>query len=116
MDSSRDAERVTEFCITLLLEQVSLILMGNYVLELTKLHESVAVEQTYPKDHCVSKITTAAHVDRLTCSILLVVSKLRLTVAVGLFALFLLKVLGPKPSVVHSSLPQKHSLETCKVG
>lgn len=31
--------------------------MGSDITDLTKLHESVIVEQTYPKDHCVSKIT-----------------------------------------------------------
>lgn len=60
-------EHIIKFCITLLLDQVSLILTGNYIIDLPKLCESVTVEQTYPKDHCVSKITTAAHVDMLTC-------------------------------------------------
>lgn len=55
-DESGDTEHI-KFCITLLLEQISLILMGSDITDLTKLHESVIVEQTYPKDHCVSKIT-----------------------------------------------------------
>lgn len=55
---NQETQNNIKFCITLLLEQISLILMGNDILDLTKLHESVVVEQTYPKDHCVSKITT----------------------------------------------------------
>lgn len=55
-DESGDTEHI-KCCITLLLGQISLVLMGGEITDLTNLHESVIVEQTYPKGYCVSEIT-----------------------------------------------------------